>query len=136
MMIAFFWMLLSLACPGGELDDLPILTSGIKRISSYDRKEGDNDFYQVLSPSEDDQGVWIHQDVWFHLGEFSRDTSAPYQLKKEGNGIYIFVLDGDVEIEGQSLSSRDGLGVWETSEIQLTAKADTRILLMEIPMSP
>ena len=29
-----------------------------------------NSFYQILSPSKNDQGVWIHQSSWFSLGEF------------------------------------------------------------------
>ena len=43
----------------------------------------DNELYQVLSPFENDQGVWIHQDAWFHLGEFTRDVSSSYQLRKK-----------------------------------------------------
>jgi len=96
------------------------------------RKE--NEFYQVLSPDKDDQGVWIHQDAWFHLGEFTRDVTTGYQLRKEGNGIYAFVLQGEVEIEGQQLASRDGLGIWEIKEVQVMAHAESRILLMEVPL--
>jgi len=96
------------------------------------RKE--NEFYQVLSPDKDDQGVWIHQNAWFHLGEFTRDVTTGYQLRKEGNGIYAFVLQGEVEIEGQQLASRDGLGIWEIKEVQVMAHAESRILLMEVPL--
>jgi redox-sensitive bicupin YhaK (pirin superfamily) len=103
---------------------------------SLDDIRKDNVLYQVLSPSEDDQGVWVHQDAWFHLGEFNEDSSLAYKLKKEGNGVYAFVLQGEAEIEAHPLSSRDGLGVWETREFQLTAHAGSRILLMEVPMRP
>ena len=96
------------------------------------RKE--NEFYQVLSPDKEDQGVWIHQDAWFHMGEFTRDVSTSYQLRKEGNGIYAFVLQGEVEIEEQHLASRDGLGIWDTKEIHVKAHADSSILLMEVPL--
>jgi len=96
------------------------------------RKE--NEFYQVLSPDKADQGVWIHQDAWFHMGEFTRDVSTSYQLRKEGNGIYAFVLQGEVEIEGEHLASRDGLGIWDTNEIHAEAQAESSILLMEVPL--
>jgi len=95
------------------------------------RKE--NEFYQVVSPDKADQGVWIHQDAWFHLGEFTRDVTTSYQLRKEGNGIYAFVLQGEFEIEGQHLASRDGFGIWDTKEIRVKAHAGSRILLMEVP---
>jgi len=97
------------------------------------RKE--NEFYQVLSPEERDQGVWIHQEAWFHLGEFTRKVSASYPLRKEGNGVYAFVLEGEVEIAGRKLEPRDGLGIWETRDIRIHALPGSRVLLMEVPMT-
>lgn len=94
-----------------------------------------NNFYQVLSPNADDQGVWIHQDAWFHLGNFEAGKSDTYSLKKEGNGMYLFVLEGEVEVNGQILEKRDGFGIWEASEMALTASENSKVLLMEVPMS-
>lgn len=68
-----------------------------------------NQFYQILSPNKDDQGVWIHQDAWMHLGEFDASQKEVYELKKEGNGAYIFTLNGQVSIGKQTLNKRDGL---------------------------
>ena len=93
-----------------------------------------NEFYQVLSPNPDDAGVWIHQDAWFNLGGFDKDIRAKYQLKKEENGIYAFILDGEVEINGEKLAKRDGFGVWNTSEINLKSISNSKVLLMEVPM--
>jgi quercetin 2,3-dioxygenase len=101
-------------------------------LNIADRK---NRFQQILSPSPDDEGVWIHQDAWFHLGKFEKSRQADYALKKKGNGVYVFVLSGDVTVDGQALNARDGLGVWETEKISLKADSDTEILLMEVPMS-
>lgn len=95
----------------------------------------DNKFYQVLSPNKDDQGVWINQDAWFHLGNFSKDKSDTYNIKKDGNGVYAFILDGQVEINGEKLSKRDGMGIWDTDSIEVKATADARVLLMEVPMT-
>ncbi|MBT8320618.1 MAG: pirin family protein [Eudoraea sp.] len=95
----------------------------------------ENALYQVLSPNPDDAGVWIHQDAWFHMGNFEAGKETSYTLKKEGNGIYVFILDGEVEVEGQSLGKRDGLGLWNTSEIQIKSNSRSKVLLMEIPMN-
>lgn len=97
--------------------------------------EKENTFYQVVSPLEKDQGVMINQDAWFSLGKFKKESSDTYTLNKADNGVYVFVLDGEVEIEGTTLSRRDGMGIWETKELSLMAKTDARVLLMEIPMS-
>ena len=96
--------------------------------------EKQNAFYQVLSPNADDDGVWVHQDAWFHLGNFEVGKTATYTLKRAGNGVYAFVLEGEVEINGQALSARDGFGIWETDAFDFKASSDSRVLLMEVPM--
>ena len=97
--------------------------------------EKENKFYQVVSPNKEDQGVWLHQDAWFHLGNFTKGNSDEYKIKKEGNGVYAFILDGEVEIDGENLSKRDGMGVWNTDSINVKATENARVLLMEVPMS-
>lgn len=94
-----------------------------------------NKLQQVLSPNPEDAGVWIHQDSWFHLGKFDRDFETTYQLKLKGNGVYAFVISGDITINGQLLNTRDGFGIWDTDVLNLKAESpDTEVLLMEIPM--
>lgn len=97
--------------------------------------EKENKFYQVLSPNKEDQGVWIHQDAWFHIGNFTKGKTDEYKIKKEGNGVYAFILDGEVEINNEKLSKRDGMGIWNTETIHVKATENTRILLMEVPMT-
>lgn len=94
-----------------------------------------NEFYQVLSPNAADQGVWVHQEAWFHLGKFDAGATTAYTLKKEGNGVYVFVLEGDVEVQSQPLSARDGFGLWEVDKIDFTSISASRVLLMEVPMT-
>lgn len=94
----------------------------------------ENKFYQVLSPNKEDEGVWIYQDAWFHIGKFTKGNSDDYQIKKAGNDVYIFVLEGEVEINGEKLSRRDGMGIWDTDQFTVTATEDARVLLMEVPM--
>lgn len=95
-----------------------------------------NNLQQVLSPNADDAGVWINQDAWFHLGKFDEGFATEYTLKKKGNGVYAFVLKGDITIGNIPLNERDGLGVWDTDAIKITANSqDAEVLLMEVPMS-
>ncbi|WP_271393250.1 pirin family protein [Aequorivita sinensis] len=95
----------------------------------------ENEFYQVLSPNEDDQGVWINQDAWFHIGKFEKGKSDEYKIKREGNGVYAFILEGEVEINGEKLSKRDGMGIWDTESFNVKATDDARVLLMDVPMT-
>lgn len=96
--------------------------------------EKENEFYQVLSPKKEDQGVWLNQDAWFHIGKFTKGSSDEYTLKKEGNGVYAFVLEGEVEINNEKLLTRDGFGIWDTESFKVNASENARVLLMEVPM--
>jgi redox-sensitive bicupin YhaK (pirin superfamily) len=100
-----------------------------------------NDLQQVVSPLKADGTVWINQDAWFHLGNLKKGFQTEYTLKQQGNGVYVFVIEGEVTINlptgqagGQKLSKRDGLGVSESDTISIAADSDTEILLMEVPM--
>lgn len=95
----------------------------------------ENAFYQILSPEPNGQGVWIYQDAWFHLGDFKAGYTEIYHFKKDGNGLYVFLLEGQVDVDGQILDKRDGYGIWETESITVKAIKDSRILLMEVPMN-
>jgi len=97
--------------------------------------EVQNEFSQILSPNENDQGVWIHQNAWFSVGAFSEKKSTEYTLNAENNGVYAFIIEGEATIEGQKLEKRDGFGIWDTASISITAETNSRILLMEVPMS-
>lgn len=95
-----------------------------------------NKLQQIISPNANDEGAWMHQDAWFQLGTFDKNFETQYKLKKQGNGVYAFVLKGDVTIEGTELNERDGLGIWNTESISIKSNtAGAEILLMDIPMN-
>jgi quercetin 2,3-dioxygenase len=96
--------------------------------------EKENAFYQVLSPNKDDQGVWINQDAWFQIGKFAKGKSDIYKINKKGNGVYAFILEGEVEINNEKLARRDGMGIWDAESITVKATENARVLLMEVPM--
>jgi quercetin 2,3-dioxygenase len=93
-----------------------------------------NKFQQILSPDVDDAGVWIYQNAWFHLAKFDKGFSEVYNFKAKGNGVYTFILSGEVTINDQKLNSRDGFGIWDTDRFSVKADSDAEFLLMEVPM--
>jgi len=100
-------------------------------ISDIESKDG---LKQILSPNADDDGVWIHQNAWFHLGEFDEASSSTYILKEKRNGLYLFVLEGEVFIKDYKLEKRDGLAITETRKVEFKTGEKTKVLLMEVPM--
>jgi len=109
-------------------------------IPRYDQitlnpKDRANKLQQILSPNPKDEGVWIHQNTWFHMGKFENNKKTDYTLKLKGNGVYAFVLEGDFSINNIALSKRDGLGIWDVETLQIESKSNNaEILLMEVPM--
>ncbi len=93
-----------------------------------------NRFYQILSPNPDDEGVWIYQEAWFHLGYLAKNVKKKYTFKKQDNGLYAFIIKGNVKIGEFLLDERDGLGIWDTPEVSIEATEDANVLLMEVPL--
>ncbi len=94
-----------------------------------------NKLQQILSPNADDEGVWIHQNAWFHLGNFDKGIATDYTIKGKGNGVYIFNLTGTLEVNGQIIETRDGFGIWDTDKINIKANTNSEFLIMEVPMT-
>jgi redox-sensitive bicupin YhaK (pirin superfamily) len=100
-------------------------------FSATDRQ---NKFQTVVSPFGN-EGLWIYQDAWVSLGNFDAENVSCYNIKKEGNGIYLLVIEGEIEIDGKILSKRDAIGIWEIDKINFLSKNNTEILLVEVPMN-
>jgi len=93
-----------------------------------------NAFSQVLSPDTEGAGVWIHQDAWFSMGDFDKGVMSSYRLKNPSNGVYIFVISGQVVIDDNILVSRDGLGIWDTESFTIDVQETAKVLVMEVPL--
>lgn len=102
---------------------------------SLNRADRHNRLQQILSPNPQDEGVWIYQNAWFHMGNLDQGVEVNYTLKAPGNGVYAFILKGEVSIDNQKLNTRDGLGIWDTDRISIKAISDAELLLMEVPMN-
>jgi len=95
-----------------------------------------NRLQQILSPDATDEGVWIHQDAWFYLGNFDENIETTYDIRKPGNGVYIFMLKGSALVEDQPVGVRDGFGIWDIDQLRIKATAPgTEILLIDVPMT-
>lgn len=94
-----------------------------------------NDWVQIVSPNYEDEGVWIHQNAWIHKGQVDKDNKLSYTNKREGNGTYLMVIEGAVEVEGVKLGRRDALGISEKKELDIIGLEDSKVLLLDVPMN-
>jgi len=100
----------------------------------FDPEAAKNKFLTIVSPMGNSEGLNIHQDAWFSLGKFDKDSSVTYELKNKEHGVYAFVIEGDVTINKEKLNRRDGLGITDADKIEIRAETEAEILLMEVPV--
>jgi redox-sensitive bicupin YhaK (pirin superfamily) len=102
---------------------------------SLDAAKMEDQFLQILSPNAEDEGVWVHQNAWFNLGEFKKETTEKYAIQSSKNGLYIFIMEGGAEVNGQVLGKRDAYGIWNTENVSIKIQKDSKLLLLDVPMS-
>ncbi|MEP7371962.1 MAG: pirin family protein [Chitinophagaceae bacterium] len=105
----------------------------------YDQKAFDieasrNNLFTIVSPMGEKEGLNIHQNAWFSLGKMEKEFVTTYELKEKKNGVYVFVIDGEVNINEEKLNRRDGLGITDSNKLEIKAITEAQLLLMEIPM--
>lgn len=101
---------------------------------TFDARERVNKVQTVVAP-DDESAVWINQDAWFSLTNMLSEVSLTYAIKKPGNGVYVFVVNGSVSVNENVLYKRDAIGVWDTSEIEIKAGTNAEVLLIDVPMT-
>jgi quercetin 2,3-dioxygenase len=99
----------------------------------FSHQSRDNKFALVVSPDGREQSVEINQDAFFSLAELKAQQEVSYQKYLSSNGIYVFILSGDLEINGERLSRRDGIGITDVNTLKFKSLSDSEVLVMEVP---
>jgi len=116
------------------LPDRPNVTPRYDQIT-LDPEQLKNTWFTLLGPRDKHDTLWIHQNAWFHLGEFDAQKDVSYAIKESGNGLYVFVFEGSVSVGEVRLGRRDAMGIWDTPEVSFQMDEKSRLLLLEVPMS-
>ena len=98
----------------------------------FDEKDRENNWQIVVSPDEAHNALWINQDAYFSLGNFTATTS--YKLNNENNGVYLMIIEGEIEIESNVLSNRDAIGITDAKDFQINVIQPAKLLAIEVPM--
>jgi hypothetical protein len=102
---------------------------------SFNPEERKNKFLTIISPDKSNGNLWLNQDAYISMTDIEKNKSLNYKLNTKGNGIYIFLIEGKISLGEETLSKRDGIGIWETDAISLSANENSRVLLIEIPIN-
>lgn len=110
-------------------------------IPRYDQKSFDienqiNTFVNIVSPKDKNDGnaLWVYQQTFFNLGIFEKDTSITYKVNIPENGVYLFLIEGEIEVDNQILKTRDAMGIIDFEQFEIKINSKSKILLIEVPM--
>jgi redox-sensitive bicupin YhaK (pirin superfamily) len=123
-----------------EVNFLQIWILPMKRniAPRYDQKSFDPELrqnqWQVVVAPDDDSAVWINQDAWFSLGNFTKGVDFTYDLKKQDNGVFIFVIEGAVTVNDIPLNKRDTLAITGDDSLRFTTTENAELLVIDVPM--
>ena len=92
-----------------------------------------NELATFISPSGNTPAHLL-QDTWFSIGTFDAGHSVIYRMHKPRTGVYIFVIEGEINVAGENLSRRDGIGIWDIESVTIEATSETQILAIEVAM--
>lgn len=101
---------------------------------TFRREDRINKFQTVVSPEKDTGALWINQNAYFSLGSLDKDENVTYEVKYKSNGLYVFIIEGEVEIEGENLEKRDAIGIEDIDKVEIKATSGSEVLLIEVPM--
>jgi len=101
---------------------------------SFDPQERKNKIQFIVTPEKKDDNLWLNQDTYLALTDLEKDKSIEYKIHTKGNGVYLFLIDGKISLDGETLFKRDGIGIWETESFKLKSDENSRLLFIEIPM--
>ncbi len=105
----------------------------------YDQKtflpeNRNNKIQTIVSPEKKNGILWINQDAYFSRVDLSRGNEIEYELRKKDNGLYIFLIEGEIEIDSENLIKRDAIGLTKIEKISIKANKEAHVLLIEVPI--
>ncbi len=79
-------------------------------------------------------GLRLNQNVWLSRAALDPGIDLTATRRAPDNGLYLFVIQGDVQANGHTLHARDGLGITGADNITLHAQTRTDLLVIDVPM--
>ena len=101
---------------------------------SFDVKEREGKWQVVVSPKKEDNALWINQDARFSLANIKAGETIKYENAFKGNGVFLVVIKGSIEIGGIKYESKDAVGISETDTFEILISEDAELLAVEVPM--
>ena len=92
-----------------------------------------NELTTLVAPDGSAPGTLLQQ-AWFSMGTFDAGQDFSYSLHNKQNGIYVFVIEGEAQIENTTLNRRDAMGIYDVDQVKITSKKKSHLLVIEVPL--
>jgi hypothetical protein len=99
---------------------------------SFDKKDRDNSWQLIVSPTGEKNSLKINQKAYFSLIDLSKGLESSYSLYNPSNQVYFFAIEGELEINDQVIHQRDGLGIEEVEKVNIKSMSDSKLLAIEV----
>lgn len=86
----------------------------------------------VLSPDARDGSLKVYQDMTLSRWALKAQEQSEYQVPT-GRRVWIQVVRGEVEINGQAAGESDALAIWDEATLLIHATQQSEILLFDLP---
>ena len=101
----------------------------------FDRTDRQNRFQVLVSPEASEEEIWINQDAWFYMADLEAGKHITYQKHHNDNGVYFFVIEGRLKVDGAAIDRRGGLGLVQGENFSVRAESNAQLLVIEVPMT-
>lgn len=101
---------------------------------TFDPAGREGKWQTVVSSRDTDGGLWINQDARLALTRLKADKEIDFTASFAGSGVYVFVIEGEVVIDGRKLERRDAAGISQADRFPIRAGQDSELLAIEVPM--
>ncbi len=106
------------------------------RYGQMEYAVNDNEIKTLIQPTTAEGTLRLQQNAWFKMAKFDSDKETTITVEDpKNNGIYIFLLNGSIEVDGNSLQTRDAIGIWDTDKVSIKTNDKSEFLIMEVPMN-
>ncbi|MDH4618927.1 pirin family protein [Brevibacillus sp. AY1] len=86
----------------------------------------------VVSHTGSEQVASINQDLTIYLSRLERGNELSFH-QEAGRRVFLFIIEGQLEVSGHVLETRDTARIQNEPHLQLAAKEDTTYMLIDLP---
>ncbi|WP_461644140.1 pirin family protein [Labilibaculum euxinus] len=88
----------------------------------------------VAPKSSQHNALKINQNAYVFRAKVTSGNTLEYTINGNANGVYVFVLNGELTVDGEVLRPRDGIGVDSVNSLDIMGIVNSEFLIFEVPM--